>query len=106
MFLPFCVIGVAAMNFLLSGAKKVKTAPSDQWVYAKRGDFDTAYWDFYRVIDKKTMKAAHNPGMVNKSGLQDQKSVKFSHSVISLNQLLQNSKNTANISLSGYYAKV
>ena len=30
---------------------------------------------------------------------QDQKSVKFSHSVISLNQLLQNSKNTANIFL-------
>ena len=33
------------------------------------------------------------------SGPQDQKSVIFSHSVISLNQLLQNSKNTANIFL-------
>ena len=30
---------------------------------------------------------------------QDQKSVMFSHSVISLNQLLHNSKNTANILL-------
>ena len=51
------------------------------------------------------------------SGLQDQKSVKFSHSVISLNRILQNSKNTANIfltlrnhvkiflRLSEYYAK-
>ena len=71
-------IGVEAMNFLLSGAKKVKTAPSDQLVYAKRGDFDTADWEFYRVIDKKTMKAAHNPGTVKQSGLQDQKSVKVS----------------------------
>ena len=33
------------------------------------------------------------------SGPQDQKSVTFSHSVISLNQLLKNSKNTANIFL-------
>ena len=33
------------------------------------------------------------------SGPQDQKSVIFSHSVISLNQLLQHSKNTANIFL-------
>ena len=33
------------------------------------------------------------------SGTQDQKSVTFSHSVISLNQLLKNSKNTANIFL-------
>ena len=33
------------------------------------------------------------------SGLQDQKSVKFSHSVISRNQLLQNSKTTVNIFL-------
>ena len=33
------------------------------------------------------------------SGPQDQKSVIFSHSVISLNQLLKNSKNTANIFL-------
>ena len=33
------------------------------------------------------------------SGPQDQKSVIFLHSVINLNQLLQNSKNTANIFL-------
>ena len=33
------------------------------------------------------------------SGPQDQKSVIFSQSVISLNQLLKNSKNTANIFL-------
>ena len=33
------------------------------------------------------------------SGPQDQKSVTFSHRVISLNQLLQNYKNTANIFL-------
>ena len=33
------------------------------------------------------------------SGPQDQKSVIFSHSVISLNQLLQNFNNTANIFL-------
>ena len=38
-------------------------------------------------------------------GPQDQKSVTFSHSVISLNQLLKNSKNTGqNISLPEYYA--
>ena len=37
--------------------------------------------------------------MIIQSGPQDQKSVIFSHSVISLNQLLQNSKNTANIFL-------
>ena len=36
------------------------------------------------------------------SGPQDQKSVTFSHSVISLNQLLQNSKNIANIFLKIY----
>ena len=35
----------------------------------------------------------------SQSGPQDQKSVIFSHSVISLNQLLQNSENTANIFL-------
>ena len=35
----------------------------------------------------------------DQSGPQDQKSVIFSHSVISLNQLLKNSKNTANIFL-------
>ena len=33
------------------------------------------------------------------SGPQDQKSVTFLHSVISLNQLLQNSKNTAYVFL-------
>ena len=33
------------------------------------------------------------------SGPQDHKSVTFSHSVISLNQLLKNSKNTANVFL-------
>ena len=37
--------------------------------------------------------------MPTQSGPQDQKSVIFSHSVISLNQVLQNSKNTANIFL-------
>ena len=37
--------------------------------------------------------------MPYQSGPQDQKSVTFSHSVISLNQLLQNSKNTAYIFL-------
>ena len=36
---------------------------------------------------------------IKQSRPQDQKSVIFSHSVISLNQLLQNSKNTANIFL-------
>ena len=41
------------------------------------------------------------------SGPQDQKSVIFSHSVISLNQLLQNSKNTANIFLTfGNHVKI
>ena len=35
----------------------------------------------------------------NQSGPQDQKSVIFYHSVFSLNQLLQNSKNTAKIFL-------
>ena len=37
--------------------------------------------------------------MTVQSGPQDQKSVIFSHSVVSLKQLLQNSKNTANIFL-------
>ena len=36
----------------------------------------------------------------DQSGPQDQKSVTFLHSVISLNQLLQNSKNTAYVFLS------
>ena len=37
--------------------------------------------------------------VTTQSGPEPQKTVKFSHSVISLNQLLQNSKNTANIFL-------
>ena len=37
--------------------------------------------------------------MLTQSGLEPHKTVKFSHSIISLNQLLKNFKNTANIFL-------
>ena len=41
--------------------------------------------------------------LYTQSGPQDQKSVIFSHNIISLNQLLRNSKNSANIFLMSKY---